>query len=140
MMVENMNARTTSTAPSATLAANQTALTHNSIARPTGTILSTYSCPYITPSITHTSKGPTGTSSSEPNLCGLTVPFKPAQNATAEESIVDVSLHSLKDCVIARTSYRVSSNKLGYRCALSCSEDGGPGIDGLEDGWKWRCG
>lgn len=71
-------------------------------------------------------------------MCGLTVPIKKSQNQT-DENIMGISLHSFKDCVIARTVYKMPNSELGYRCALSCSEDGGPGIEGLEDGWKWRC-
>lgn len=89
-------------------------------------------------SITHTAQVPLSTASAVP-LCGLTTPFNKAKNQTEEESIVDVSLHPLKDCVIARTAFKIPGGKMGYRCAVSCSQDGGPGIEGLQDGWKWRC-
>ncbi len=138
MMVEGMTTRSTPTLPATSAVTNYTSSVHTSIARPTGKTIPTYSCPYVLSSATSTLAQPTGTAASKP-VCGLTAPFQRGENHTIEESIVGLDLYSLSDCVIARTSYLLPGNKLRYRCALSCSEDGGPGIGGLEDGWKWPC-
>ncbi|TQW06350.1 hypothetical protein IF2G_05772 [Cordyceps javanica] len=138
MMAEAASSRSTMVVPTTTATANFTTSAHTSIERPTGTVISTYSCPYIAAPTTSVSHGSNGTASRGP-MCGLTMPFRRFSNHTKNETILDVSLHPLKDCVIARTSFKLPNSTLGYRCALSCSEDGGPGIEGLQDGWKWRC-
>lgn len=137
VMMQGTSTRSTTTAPATTMGANYTTSAHASIARPTGTTVATYSCPYVT-NYARASRGSNNTASSE-SVCGLTVPFNKVQNQTDEEHILRVSLYALKDCVIARTSYTILGRKSAYRCALSCSEDGGPDVDGLQDGWKWAC-
>ncbi|KAJ2967309.1 hypothetical protein NQ176_g9724 [Zarea fungicola] len=142
MRVMEMTARSTPTSLPASMVINQSASANPSIARPTGTIVSTYNCPFITPSATRTLPVSTNTGSAYPagSVCGLTTPFEKPEDEKENGGIVDVALYSLKDCVIARSSYKISGDTLGYRCALSCSEDGEPGIAGLDEGWKWSCG
>lgn len=141
MRVMEMSVKSTPTPLPTSMVINQTASANPSIARPTGTVVSTYNCPFITPSATRTLPVSTNTGSAylDSRVCGLTTPFEKSEDEEENGSIVDVALYPLKDCVIARSSYKTSGDTLGYRCALSCSEDGEAGIAGLDEGWKWGC-
>ncbi|KAM3458529.1 hypothetical protein MY3296_000287 [Beauveria thailandica] len=90
MMVEGASSRSTPTAITTAFAADHAAPAHPRIARPTGTTISTYSCPYVTTSATRVPHESKDAAASE-SICGLTAPVSKAQDGTEEESVMAVS-------------------------------------------------